>query len=164
MGRIAAPYGVRGWLKVQPWSEDPSTLLAHTVWWLRAPDGSGPWREAEVVNARPHGAGLVAELRGVSTREAALALRGCQIGLPRAVLEALGVDEHYWADLEGMAVVNRDGVPLGRVEEVAASGAHPILRVVDESRIERLIPFVAAYIDRVDATAGRIDVDWQPDY
>jgi 16S rRNA processing protein RimM len=93
-----------------------------------------------------------------------LALRGCQIGLPRAVLEALGVDEHYWADLEGMAVVNRDGVPLGRVKEVAASGAHPILRVVDESRIERLIPFVAAYIDRVDATAGRIDVDWQPDY
>jgi 16S rRNA processing protein RimM len=164
MGRIAAPYGVRGWLKIQPWSEDPSTLLAHAVWWLRAPEGAGPWREAEVANARLHGAGLVAELRGVSTREAALALRGSQIGLPRAALETPGVDEYYWSDLEGMAVVNREGVPLGRVAQVAASGAHAILRVVDDRRIERLIPFVAAYIDRVDAAGGRIDVDWQPDY
>jgi 16S rRNA processing protein RimM len=164
MGRIVGPYGVRGWVKVVAWSEDPETLLRHSVWWLRGPGEAGPWREAKVAEARGHGSGVVAGLQGVSTREAAFALRGTEIGLPRALLAAPAEGEYYWSDLEGLEVVNRAGVALGRVEQVMASGAHPILRVVDACGAERLIPFVGAYIDRIDVTGGIIEADWQPEY
>ena len=170
MGRIAAPFGIRGWVKVAPWSEDPATLLAHAVWYLREPDATAPdarasWRAVEVVSARPHANVLVAELRGVASREAAAALRGHEIGLPREALSAPAGNEYFWTDLEGLEVVNRAGVILGRVTAVTSNGAHAILRVAGEDRVaERLIPFVPAYIDRVDAERRRIDVDWEPDF
>ena len=73
-------------------------------------------------------------------------------------------NEFYWADLVGLAVVNRQGVKLGSVAAVEDFGAHPLLRVTDDDGAPRLIPFVAAYMDGVDVAAGRIDVDWQLDY
>jgi 16S rRNA processing protein RimM len=84
--------------------------------------------------------------------------------VPRAALPAAADNEIYWADLVGLAVVNREGVALGEVREVADFGAHPMLRVVDAGGVERLIPFVVAYVDSVDVAARRVDVDWQPDY
>jgi len=66
---------------------------------------------------------------------------------------------------EGLEVVNRGGVILGRVTAVTSNGAHAILRIAGDDRVaERLIPFVPAYIDRVDAERRRIDVDWEPDF
>jgi 16S rRNA processing protein RimM len=164
MGRVAAPHGVRGWVKVVPWSQDPVALIAHKVWWLKTP-GTQTWREIEVVLARAHGNVLVAELSGVGSREDASKLRGSEIALPRESLIPPAANEYYWSDLEGMDVVNRSGVRLGRVAGLTQSGAHPLLRVASDDRTdERLIPFVAAHIDRVDVAARRIDVDWEADY
>ena len=90
-----------------------------------------------------------------------------EIGVPREELPAPAEDEMYWADLIGLAVVNREGVALGTVEAVDEFGAHPVLRVADvtaEPARKRLIPFVDALIDSVDRAAGRITVDWQPEY
>ena len=165
MGRVAAPFGIRGWVKVAPWSEDPATLLAHPVWYLREPGATSQWRATDVVGARMHAKVLVAELRGVESREAAAALRGYEIGLAREVLSAPARNEYFWTDLEGLDVVNRTGVKLGQVVAVTSNGAHAILRVAERSGAsERLIPFVPAYIDRVDADERRIDVDWEPDF
>ena len=165
MGRVAAPFGIRGWVKILPWSEDPATLLAHPVWYLREPSATAPWRAMSVVNARAHAKVLVAELRGVDSREAAAALRGYEIGLPREVLSAPARNEYFWTDLEGLEVVNRAGMKLGRVVAVTSNGAHAILRVAEPNgATERLIPFVPVYIDRVDADGRRIDVDWEPDF
>jgi len=164
MGRVAAPHGVRGWVKVVPWSQDPASLTGHRAWWLKKPEADA-WREIEVMHARMHGNALVAELAGVGSREAASALRGSDVAVPRAMLEPPAANEYYWTDLEGMDVVNRSGARLGRVVGLTQSGAHPLLRVVgDEGGAERLIPFVAVYIDRVDGDARRIDVDWEADY
>ena len=92
-------------------------------------------------------------------------MRGFDVALPRTALAPPAANEYYWCDLEGMDVVNRAGVRLGRVAGLSESGAHPMLRIASENTAgERLIPFVAAYIDRVDAEARRIDVDWQEDY
>jgi 16S rRNA processing protein RimM len=79
-------------------------------------------------------------------------------------LPALRNDEYYEADLVGMAVVNRAGETLGEVAGFAASGAHPIVRVVASDARERLIPWVSSYIDHVDADARRIEVDWPADF
>jgi 16S rRNA processing protein RimM len=107
---------------------------------------------------------LIAELAGVTSREAAAALRGAEIGVPRERLPALGENEHYQADLIGMEVVNRNGERLGTLSGFVDGGAHPIASVTDAGGVERLIPWVAGYVDRVDAEAGRIDVDWPADY
>ena len=162
MGRVAAPFGVRGWVRVAPWSEDPATLLDHRVWSLRR-GAAGAWRDVDVEEAKLQGAGLVARFAGVETREQAAALRGEDIGIARAALGPVEEGTVYWEDLVGLAVVNRAGVGLGRVEDVSGNGAHPVLHV-REGEALRLIPFVAAYVDGVDMVGGRIDVDWQPDY
>ena len=165
MGRIAAPHGVRGAMRVQPHSADPAALLAHSQWWLRPRAARGEWVPYRVLEARRQAAGLVAVLEAIASREAAAALRGADVGVPRAWLPALADNEHYQADLIGMAVVNRSGELLGKVTEFVESGAHPILRVAaGDDGAERLIPWVAQYIDRVDVAAQRIDVDWPADY
>jgi 16S rRNA processing protein RimM len=163
MGRVGAPHGVRGWLKVVPWSQDPAALAGHKAWWLKKPDAE-VWRETLVVQARLQGNALVAELGGIASREEAAMLRGSEVAVPRALLEPLEPNEYYWSDLEGMDVVNRSGLGLGRVVGLTESGAHPLLRVAEDGGDERLIPFVAAHVDRVDAKARRIEVDWEVDY
>jgi 16S rRNA processing protein RimM len=162
MGRIAAPFGVRGWVRATPWSEDPHALLAHRTWALRRADGDG-WVSVEVTDAKAQGRGLVAKLRGVETRDEASALRGHEIGVPREAAAAPKEGEVYWSDLVGLDVVNREGVALGRITDVVAYGAHPVLHVTADATT-RLVPYVPAYVDRVDVVARRVVVDWQPEY
>jgi 16S rRNA processing protein RimM len=163
MGRVTAAYGVRGALKVLPLSEDPATLTQFDEWWLRE-DDSHPWQTHRVRSSRLQSGIVIAELDGIATREAAAGLRGATIGVPRRALPELAEDEHYRADLVGMAVVNRAGKRLGDVVGFIDTGAHPIVRVAEAGAPERLIPWVPRYVDRVDAQARRIDVDWAEDY
>jgi len=164
MGRIASPYGVKGWVKVLPLTAEADTLLGHSQWWIRPRSADAAWQPHTLESGKQHGATLLAQLSGLVDREAAARLAGADVGVPRTALPAAGENEIYWADLVGLAVVNRQGVALGRVVAVADFGAHPVLRVADAGGSERLIPYVGAYVDAVDVEAGQIDVDWQPDY
>ena len=164
MGRIVAPYGVKGWLKVVPSTAEHETLLAHKEWWLRPRGESSPWRRCTLEEGRAHGSTLVARVSGLEDREAAALYSGGDVGVARSALPAVGEGEVYWADLVGFAVVNRQGEALGTVAAVQEFGAHPVLRVEHGEGNARLIPFVEAYVDAVDVAAGRIDVDWQKDY
>lgn len=166
MGRVLAPFGVQGWIKVQPVSAAPDTLLEHATWWVKPALGQ-TWREVRKAAGRMHSGALLAALDGVATREDALALRGSEIGVPRSALPRAGKGLIYWVDLVGLDVVNREGVALGAVAGVVAHGAHPLLRVTRPAAApgpERLIPYVPAMIDRVDVEARRIDVDWGEDF
>jgi len=163
MGRVAAPHGVRGAFRVQPLSEDPASLLGFPQWWLRS-SAAAAWKPYQVASSRVHSGAIVAELAGVTTRDAAGALRGASIGVAHELLPALAADEHYQADLVGLAVVNRGGDVLGTVVDFVESGAHPIVRVARAEGGERLIPWIEQFIDRVDIDARRIDVDWPVDY
>lgn len=165
MGRVTAPYGVQGWIKVRAYTALPDGLLAYRAWWLATKDDG--WREFAVLEARVHGAALVARLEGLSQREEAAEWRGATVGVPKVLLPALAAGEVYWADLVGLAVINRSGVILGRVAAVLETAAHPVLRVAPEgdvARSERLIPLVPAYVDAFDVAGARIVVDWQPEY
>ncbi|HVK31075.1 MAG TPA: ribosome maturation factor RimM, partial [Burkholderiaceae bacterium] len=112
---------------------------------------------------RSSGGLVVASAQEVPDRGAAEALRGARVFVGRASFPTAAADEYYWVDLIGCEVVNRDGVPLGGVADLIDTGAHSVLRVV-QADVERLIPFVAAYIDAVDLPARRITVDWGLDY
>jgi 16S rRNA processing protein RimM len=165
MGRVTAPYGVQGWIKVRAYTAQPDGLLAYPVWWLASSDDR--WRQFAVREARVHGATLVARLDGLDQREEAARWRGAEVGVPKGLLPTLTAGEVYWADLVGLAVINRSGVVLGRVTAVLETGAHPVLRVAPEGDTaagERLIPLVPAYVDVLDVAGDRIVVDWQPEY
>ncbi|MEO8506368.1 MAG: ribosome maturation factor RimM [Betaproteobacteria bacterium] len=164
MGRIAAPYGVKGWLKVLPLTSAPQTLLSYPNWWVRKRGTDGPWQSVDLESGKQHGATLLAQLSGLADREAAAQWSGGDVGIAKSALPAAGDGEFYWADLVGLAVVNREGVAFGTVAAVQEFGAHPVLRVAGADGATRMIPFVAAYVDGVDIEARRIEVDWQPDY
>ena len=167
MGRVTAPFGVKGWFKVYTLTAQPDNLVDYPVWWLRR---EGDWREVKVITAKVQGNTLVAQLAGVETREAAAALRGSEIGVPREQLPAAGSDEFYWADLIGLRVVNTEQQELGRVIRIVQTGANDVLVVADEDGGKRgvageiLIPFIADAIKEVNIAAGLIAVDWGRDY
>ena len=163
MGRVAAPHGVRGAIRVQPMSADPASLLDFAQWWLRVPRAGG-WTPYRVRWSRMQAGTIVGEVETVASRDAAASLRGADVGVPRDLLPGLAADEYYQADLVGMTVVNRAGELLGSVAGFVESGAHPIVRVAAADGSERLIPWVPQFVERVDAAAHRIDVDWAPDY
>ena len=158
MGRIAGPYGVKSWLHVAPYTEEPVTYLAYPRWWIGAPQ-----REVEVLEARRHGDAIIARLAGYEDREAAEHLRGMAIEVPRAALPPTGEDEVYWTDLIGLRVMNDAGEDLGEVSEVFAHAGHAVLRVRDEAA-EHLIPFVPAYVREVHLGKRHIHVDWECDW
>ncbi len=159
MGRVVAPYGVKGWVKVFPFTEHLDSLLGYPAWRLGK---GGSWRSYRLLNGRAHNRYLLAELEGIGDRDAAQGLRGMDIAVARAELPKPGEDEYYWDELIGLEVVNISGLCLGRVEGLLETGAHDVLRVVAER--ERLIPFTAPIVQEVDRSAGRIRVDWEADY
>ena len=160
MGRVDAPYGVKGWIKVAPFTAAPDALTRFGRWWIGGPEG---WKEVEVAEAKRHAAVVVARFAGCGDREQAAKLRGFEVAVPREALPAPAPDEYYWADLVGMEVVTAERESLGRVTELFSNGAHDVMRV-GAGKGERLVPFVTAVVRRVDLAAGRIEVDWEPDW
>ena len=159
MGRVLAPYGVKGWIKLRAFTSSPDALIGQRHWWLES--GGVGWREFELVEAHRHADTLLARLDGLSKREDAAAWQGAAIAVPRAALPELAEGEVYLADLVGLAVVNRQGEPLGRVAALLETPAHAVLRIEGDRGREELIPLVPAYIDAIEMDHGRIVVDWR---
>jgi 16S rRNA processing protein RimM len=160
MGRIGAPHGVKGWVRIVPFAGSPGSLAGRGRWWI---GGTGEWTEVEVAEIEAQGARLVARMAGCGDRDAAARLRGREIAVPRDALPQTAPGEYYWADLVGLEVVNAEGLSLGRVTGVFSTGPHDVLRV-GEGREERLLPFVATVVRAVDLAARRIDVEWGADW
>lgn len=160
MGRVADAFGVRGWLRITPYSAETDALARHHSWWLR--EGAGGWRECAVEETKPHGAQLLARLAGVEDRDAALALTGAVLAVPREALEELEAGRYYWADLEGLEVVNDRGERLGTLRAMFSNGAHDVAEVSAERT--RLLPWVPEVVKRVDLAARRVEVRWDADW
>jgi 16S rRNA processing protein RimM len=160
MGRVGAPFGVKGWVKLMPFTESPATLARYRRVWVGR---QGEWREVAVEETAVHGAVVVARFAGCGDRDTAAELRGAELAVPRDALPAAAPGEFYWADLVGLEVVNTAGEPLGRVQELFSTGANDVMRV-GEGKGERLLPFVATVVRKVDLAARRIEVDWGLDW
>ena len=180
VGRILDAWGVKGWVKILPHNSDPEALFAASAWLLQPPEAkfrpgfaafSGTVSIA-LDEAKTHSDSIVAKFIGLDDRTAAEALRGARIFLPRSSFPAASADEYYWVDLIGLQVVNREGVALGVVRDLMTTGPQSVLCIEysqpreDGSTVtaERMIPFVSAYVDKVDLAGKSILVDWQPDY
>jgi len=171
VGRILDAWGIKGWFRVLSHSAAPEALFSSKRWFL-LPAEKGPKTfsgtvKLAIVEAKEHSGSVVACARDISDRNAAEALRGARIFVSRSSFPSTGSDEFYWVDLIGLEVVNREGVVLGQVRELLSTGPQTVLVIgyeQDGKPHERMIPFVAAFVDDVDLAARRIRVDWQPDY
>jgi 16S rRNA processing protein RimM len=171
VGRIADAWGVKGWFKVLSHSADPQALFSSKRWFI-LPSERGAKTFSGVVKlaireAKTHSDTVVATAQGIDDRTAAESIRGARIFIPRASFPTADKDEFYWVDLIGLGVVNREGVALGVVKELLSTGAQTVLVMefeLEGKTQERMIPFVAVYVDDVDLTRRLITVDWQADY
>ncbi|OEZ60870.1 ribosome maturation factor RimM [Duganella sp. HH105] len=169
VGFVFGAYGVAGWVRVRPFSEDADALLSVKTWWIDKPG----LHEVEVKQCKLHGGDVVAQLVGVADRNVAEALKGAAVSVPRSRFPALSDDEFYWAELIGLDVVNLQGEHLGTVTDMMSNGPQSILRIQpaalpdadpEVAAQERLIPFVDAFVIKVDKAAKKITVDWGLDY
>ena len=176
VGRVVDAWGLKGWIKLKPFASDPKALFSSRRWHLRAPahalSSAAMPALLHITHAKTHGDAVVAAARELTDRDDARALRGASVFVARSSFPTAGDDEYYWIDLIGAEVVNRQGDALGQVSALIDTWPHSVLCVrrpdagpeVPDTQAERLIPFVAAYVDVVDMAARRIQVDWALDY
>jgi 16S rRNA processing protein RimM len=158
LGRLGAPYGLKGWIHVESHTDPPQRLLEYRQWVLRT--GAGERLTRRVVAARSHGKGLVARLEGIAGRDAAAALTGATVEVERAALPQLGEREYYRADLVGFRVRNRQGADFGVLSHFvdAPNGALMVIR--ETAGKEHWVPAAPPHLHRVDLAAREIVVDW----
>jgi len=179
LGRFQEAWGLKGWLHILPHSADTEALFACTEWFLQPPEarfarGFSAFSgcvTVQIAEIKTHADGVVVHIEGVDDRNAAEALKGVRIFVPRSAFPATPEGEYYWVDLIGLDVVNREGVHMGIVRDLLTTGPNSVLvleytEIVDGAQrtAERMIPFVSAYVDGVDTSARRIMVDWGIDY
>ncbi len=170
VGYITGAYGINGWVRIKPYSGDAGALLYTKAWWLGRRNFP-ELRNVEIIQAKNYSGNIVTCLMGVTGRDAAEAMKGTVVHIPRSHFPALSDNEYYWVDLIGLAVENLQGENLGVVADLMDNGAHQILRiavlvVADQGRAapELLIPFVDQFVKMVDQAAKKITVDWGLDY
>ena len=161
VGRIVGLSGVGGMVKLESWTDPRTQIFSYQPWQLKSANGV---RELQGCKGREQGKGMVAELPGVADRDAAAALVGSEIWVARSALPKAKPGQYYWFDLEGLEVVNIEGVALGTVSHLISTGANDVL-VARQGDRERLIPFIDDdFVKSVDLQAQRIIVDWDPEF
>jgi 16S rRNA processing protein RimM len=175
VGRIADAWGLKGWFKVLPHSADPEALFSSQRWYLQPTErGKAAFAGTQLMRireAKVHSDNIVALAHDMEDRDIAEALKGSRIFIPRSSFPTPELDSYYWVDLLGLSVVNREGIALGIVKDLMATGPQTVL-VIEFSELvegiektqERMIPFVSHFVDDVNLPVKRITVDWQPDY
>ena len=158
MGRVRAPHGLKGWIKIQPFTQTIEGLLDYPDWWLGA---EGQWQQHRIAESAVHGSMVVARLDGFTDRDAAAGLRGRDVAVPRAAMPENPEGEYYWNDLLGMEVSDRNAFELGVVARILETGANTVLVVVQGDK-ELLVPFIRDVILNVDLKARQLVVDWEP--
>ena len=167
VGKIGAPYGIKGWTKINTYTEIPEGIFDYEPWQLKL---RGKSKDVAVTDWRRHGNGLIAKLASVDTRNDAEELVNYEIHVSAEQLPELSDDEFYWRDLEGMAVVNEAGYDFGKVSSLMETGSNDVL-VVKANRndafgqSERLIPYLQDQVVlSVSKDTNTITVDWDPEF
>ncbi|PHP28521.1 ribosome maturation factor RimM [Limimaricola cinnabarinus] len=155
VGRLAGAFGVRGEVRLKSFCAEPEAIVDY------APLVSADGREFRQIVLTGQGSGAyTARIDGITTKEEADALKGCDLFAPRDRLPALPDDEYYHADLIGLAVHDTGGALLGTVRDVLNHGAGDLLEVAPPGGGETvLLPFTLAAVPTVDLASGRIVAD-----
>jgi len=141
VGKVVKAHGIKGEVKVYPFSGNPDDFRGYRRLTLVKPD-HGLTRSYEVDQCRPSGSLVLLQLAGLTGRSAAEGLRGWEVRIARELLPIPDAGTFYWHELEGLPVISAAGQELGRITSLLATGAHDIL-VINGTGGEYLIPVVA---------------------
>lgn len=156
IGQVGAPYGVRGLVKINSFTEPPENVVRLTPWLIQQ---DGQWQTVTVEDLKPHGDKYVARLNACSSPEEAQHYTQQLIGIERHYLPALDKKHYYWADLIGLTVVNKDNMTLGTLDYMMETGSNDVMVV--KGAKESVIPFIMDdVVLTVDLPRGVITVDW----
>jgi len=167
LGKIGAVYGIKGWLKIHSFTEDPEAILDYFPWSLKL---GNKVQSVEITDWRKHNNGLIVKVGHIDDRDEAQALVGSEIMVNESALPELPEGEFYWRDLVGMTVVNTQGYDLGKVSEILETGANDVLIVKANhndgfGKKERLIPYLFDHVvESVSVENKQICVDWDPGF
>jgi len=155
IGKITGVHGVRGDIKVMPYTQTPKAMADYQPWLI----GTQPYHPAQV---RINGKGLIVKLKGCDDRDVAKTLVGTLIEVERKQLPELTTG-YYWSDLAGLTVTTQNGVLLGKISHLFETGANDVMVVNGEK--ERLIPYrLDEVIISVDLDQGTMVVAWDPSF
>ncbi len=161
IGEIKAAYGIKGWVKIFSHTRPVEQIFTYSIWHV---GNSGNWQKMELQDSQQRSNhGLVAKLKNINDRDAAVSLAGNKIAIDKIVLAALEDGEYYWSQLIGLEVINLKSEKLGRIVEILETGANDVL-VVKNEQTERLIPYAESIVHQVRMDSGQMLVDWETDY
>lgn len=159
VGKVGAPYGIKGWVKIHSFTDLSSTIFEYKPWHL---GNDKDWQIAEVTDWREHGKGLIAKIVGYDTPETVRALTGKKIGIKNSQLPPLKKNQYYWRDLEGLTVINQEGKQLGKIIYLLETGSNDVLVVKNENEKEHAIPYLPGkVIVSIDLEKGEMRVNWE---
>lgn len=160
LGQVSGLFGVKGWVKIFSYTDPREAILDYRDCLLGSTDN---WSKAEIAEGQLHGKAVIVRFAGVSDREEAAAIIGREVAVSRDRLPQPDAGEYYWADLEGLAVLDPDGEKLGVVSKILATGSNDVLVVQGDKEI--LIPFLMNdVIISVDLEKGEIVAAWEADW
>ena len=165
LGKVASPFGVKGWVKINSFTEPVENILDYPTLQLRSPGQAGSsdkWVPIRVEEGRVTGKGVIAKLAGIESPEEARTRVGLELGVWRSELPPPAPGEYYWSDLEGLEAIGAAGEVLGRIDHFRSTPTGTVVIVRGEQ--EHWIPFVKDRIVKVDLEAGRIVLDWSLDW
>jgi len=161
VGRIGAPVGVQGWMKIQSFTQPIENIVDYRPWYLKRGE---KWYLVEMQEVKMRGAGVVALVKNCNDRDATLPFKNLDIGVLKSQLPVLPKGEIYWSDLEGMTVQTVEGKTLGKIDSLLATGANDVM-VIKNGDTEYLIPYVKGHVVKnVDLDQRLVLVDWDTDF
>lgn len=169
MGRLNRPYGVRGWIRVEVYTEYLDSLLDFSSWWIQKPhprgrsnvhSSTGDWQRQEIAEGKVYQDGLVVKFDGVDTPEEAQLWGRSLVAVARADFPDAEKEAVYWVDLIGLSVLDTQGTLLGTIDHLLETGTHDVL-CVHGVRGEQLIPYTEPFLVSVDTKARQVVVDWE---
>jgi 16S rRNA processing protein RimM len=159
IGKIISAYGIKGWVKIRPFTETAKSFIQYKKQFLSK--NQKDWNCIQIEKMKIQGQDVVADL-GFENRDQAIESKGQILAVDRQQLPQLEENEYYWDDLIGLNVYDLQHNDLGKVIELIETGANDVLVVSGEK--ERLIPYIPQVIVKIDLTEKRIDVDWDKEF
>jgi 16S rRNA processing protein RimM len=160
IGRFGKPFGVFGWIKVISFTDPSDNILKFKRWLIQKNNG---WEELYIDSSKKHASNIVVKLPNISSPEEAKHFTNIKIAVLREELPKLKKTEHYWTDFYGLEVINKEGVSLGIIKSLIATGSNDVL-VVEGGKKRYLIPYLSYVVIDVDLANKKIVVDWPEDY
>lgn len=159
MGKIASPYGVRGWSKVVSFTDPFDNLLNYSNWEIKH---QNHWQPVTVEKCKTHGKWLIVKLSGCNDREQAKHYTNDLIAINRNDLIQPKANEYYWSDLIGLTVITVEGVSLGIIDSIMETGANDVIVVTNQDNRQILVPYIKQVVKSVDLNNKKMIVDWDP--